>query len=60
MGWMMVPLTEYHGGGAAATIEPLHEHLAHYEAASRTSSARASRPATAARASTTRTRRKTW
>lgn len=31
MGWMFVPLTEYHGGGAAATIEPLHEHLAHYE-----------------------------
>ena len=23
MGWMFVPLTEYHGGGAAATIEPL-------------------------------------
>ena len=32
MGWMMVPLTEYQGGGAAATIEPLHEHLDHYEA----------------------------
>jgi hypothetical protein len=31
MGWMFVPLTEYQGGGAAATIEPLHEHLAHYE-----------------------------
>lgn len=31
MGWMMVPLTEYQGGGAAATIEPLHEHLDHYE-----------------------------
>jgi hypothetical protein len=31
MGWMFVPLTEYHGGGAAATIEPLHEHLDHYE-----------------------------
>ena len=30
MGWMFVPLTEYHGGGAAATIEPLNEHLAHY------------------------------
>jgi hypothetical protein len=25
-----VPLTEYQGGGAAATIEPLREHLAHY------------------------------
>ncbi len=23
MGWMFVPLTEYHGGGEAATIEPL-------------------------------------
>ncbi len=31
MGWMFVPLTEYHGGGAAATIEPLAEHLPHYE-----------------------------
>lgn len=30
MGWMFVPLTEYQGGGAAATVEPLHEHLAHY------------------------------
>ncbi len=32
MGWMFVPLTQYHGGGAAATIEPLCEHLDHYEA----------------------------
>jgi len=32
MGWMFVPLTQYHGGGAAATIEPLCEHLPHYEA----------------------------
>ena len=31
MGWMFVPLSEYHGGGAAATIEPLHEHLDHYQ-----------------------------
>ncbi len=31
MGWMFVPLTEYQGGGAAATIEPLAEHLPHYE-----------------------------
>ncbi|MFC2141725.1 alpha-galactosidase [Acidobacteriota bacterium] len=30
MGWMFVPLTEYHGGGEAATIEPLHEHRDHY------------------------------
>lgn len=30
MGWMFVPLVEYQGGGAAATIEPLREHLAHY------------------------------
>jgi hypothetical protein len=30
-GWMFVPLTEYHGGGAAATIEPLREHLDAYE-----------------------------
>jgi len=32
MGWMMLPLTEYHGGGAAATIEPLAAHLDAYEA----------------------------
>ncbi|MCD6337947.1 MAG: alpha-galactosidase [Verrucomicrobia bacterium] len=32
MGWMFVPLTQYHGGGAAATIEPLREHLPAYEA----------------------------
>ncbi|PHN06565.1 hypothetical protein [Flavilitoribacter nigricans] len=31
MGWMFVPLTEYHGGGEAATIEPLNEHLDHYQ-----------------------------
>ena len=30
MGWMFVPLTEYQGGGAAATVEPLDEHLDHY------------------------------
>lgn len=30
MGWMFVPLSQYHGGGAAATIEPLHQHLNHY------------------------------
>ena len=32
MGWMLLPLTEYHGGGAAATIEPLNQHLDAYEA----------------------------
>ena len=31
MGWMFVPLTQYHGGGAAATIEPLEQHLDHYQ-----------------------------
>ncbi|NWK55540.1 hypothetical protein HW115_07950 [Verrucomicrobiaceae bacterium N1E253] len=31
MGWMFVPLVQYHGGGAAATIEPLHQHLDHYK-----------------------------
>ena len=30
MGWMFVPLVEYQGGGEAATIEPLREHLEHY------------------------------
>ena len=29
-GWMFAPLTEYHGGGDAATIEPLDEHIDHY------------------------------
>lgn len=28
--WSFVPLVEYHGGGAAATLEPLHEHLYEY------------------------------
>jgi hypothetical protein len=32
MGWMMLPLTEYHGGGAAARLEPLDQHLDAYEA----------------------------
>lgn len=31
MGWMFVPLTEYQGGGSAATIEPLKDHLEVYE-----------------------------
>jgi len=31
MGWMFVPLTEYQGGGPAATIEPLDQHRYHYE-----------------------------
>jgi hypothetical protein len=31
MGWMFVPLTEYQGGGEAATIEPLKDHLPHYQ-----------------------------
>jgi hypothetical protein len=31
MGWMFVPLTSYNGG-AASTIEPLKDHLPHYEA----------------------------
>lgn len=32
MGWMFVPLVEYHGGGEAATLEPLSEHLDSYAA----------------------------
>ncbi|MBN1505955.1 MAG: hypothetical protein JW955_03870 [Sedimentisphaerales bacterium] len=32
MGWMFVPLTEYQGGGSAATLEPLCEHLDAYRA----------------------------
>lgn len=31
MGWMFVPLVQYHGGGKEATIEPLKDHLPHYE-----------------------------
>ncbi|MGV3774657.1 MAG: alpha-galactosidase [Verrucomicrobiales bacterium] len=31
MGWSFVPLVQYHGGGAAATIEPLSQHLDDYE-----------------------------
>ena len=31
MGWTFVPLVEYQGGGDAATIEPLKEHLPDYE-----------------------------
>ncbi len=31
MRWSFIPLAQYHGGGAAATIEPLHKHLDHYE-----------------------------
>jgi hypothetical protein len=32
MGWTFVPLVQYHGGGEAATLEPLAEHLDAYEA----------------------------
>lgn len=32
MGWTFVPLVEYHGGGSAATLEPLSEHLSDYTA----------------------------
>lgn len=31
MCWTFVPLTEYHGGGALATLEPLNDHLDAYE-----------------------------
>jgi hypothetical protein len=31
MSWGFVPLTQYQGGGAAATLEPLSEHLDSYE-----------------------------
>lgn len=30
--WTFVPLTQYHGGGAAATLEPLKDHLKDYVA----------------------------
>ncbi len=31
MGWGFVPLTQYHGGGSEAVLEPLSEHLDDYE-----------------------------
>ena len=31
MGWTFVPLVQYQGGGDAATIEPLKDHLPDYE-----------------------------
>ncbi|MES2393866.1 MAG: hypothetical protein V4555_19675 [Acidobacteriota bacterium] len=31
MGWMHVPLVQYHGGGEAATVEPLDMNRAHYQ-----------------------------
>ena len=31
MRWAFIPLQQYHGGGVAATVEPLHEHIDHYE-----------------------------
>ena len=31
MGWTFTPLVEYHGGGPAATLEPLSEHLQEYK-----------------------------
>lgn len=33
MGWMFVPLVDYHGGGADAAFEPMSEHLPEYEMA---------------------------
>ena len=30
MGWMFVPIDEYHAGGDVATIEPIKEHMAEY------------------------------
>ena len=32
MGWMFVPLVQYHGGGSAATLEPLKDHLKSFKA----------------------------
>jgi hypothetical protein len=32
MSWTFVPLVQYHGGGASATIEPLNDHLDAYTA----------------------------
>lgn len=32
MAWTFVPLTQYHGGGEAATLEPLADHLSEYDA----------------------------
>ena len=58
MGWMFVPLTEYHGGGAAATIEPLKDICRTTSNGWRTSSRRRagvlSRPAAVRRAGNAR------
>ena len=32
MAWTFVPLTQYHGGGAEATLEPLADHQSEYDA----------------------------
>lgn len=32
MCWTFVPLVQYHGGGADATLEPLNDHIAEYKA----------------------------
>ena len=31
VGWMFLPLVQYHGGGDAATFEPLSDHIVEYE-----------------------------
>ncbi|ELU18638.1 hypothetical protein CAPTEDRAFT_226414 [Capitella teleta] len=31
VGWMFLPLVQYHGGGAAAIFEPLSQHMVEYE-----------------------------
>ncbi len=60
MGWMFVPLTEYQGGGAAATVEPLHEHLAHYRQMMEGNLLAGCRPATAGLACMTPTKQGPW
>lgn len=32
MGWMFLPLVDYHGGGADAAFEPMSEHLPEFGA----------------------------
>ena len=61
MGWMFVPLVQYQGGGADATIEPLRDHLALYEAhLANDLGFGVQAPATAARDSTTRRKQGPW
>lgn len=58
--WSFVPLVEYHGGGAAATLEPLSEHLYEYKTLMVQITEQAYRPATVVRGCMIHRKRKRW